>query len=446
MNMNYDLMTWIEYFVGAFACCFGMFFTGKILVDKSFKNIKFYHYGLLILFSILIIINSLTFDNIAKIIGTLCILFLLFKLIFNEDYVNSFLYSVITYILFILSEITISIFIVLIEKMFSIDILLGFMKTIFINIIVSILSCIYAYLIRKQVKLFVKTINRNNIFYIFIMGVVIILITLSSMYKLYLNDWIFDYFFLLNIIVILGCIYLFVVLLRQYLKNKEITDKYILLEDYLKTSADLVEKHSSTIHKYKNNLIAIKGYLKSDIKEANSYIDNLLENYKTKKYSWFSKINYIKIDTLRYLVYCKLAKAESLSLNISIDVSPDLKKFDSKKLAKNDINILLEILGEYFDNAIYASNESKEKEINFVLYLENDKLIFVLANTYKGKIDLSLITKNGYTTKGSGHGLGLYDVDKTLKVHSHFKVKYELLDNYFVASLTIDTNQILRDK
>ena len=438
MNMNYDLMTWIEYFMGAFACCFGMFFTGKILVDKSFKNIKFYHYGLLILFSILIIINSLTFDNIAKIIGTLCILFLLFKLIFNEDYVNSFLYSVITYILFILSEITISIFIVLIEKMFSIDILLGFMKTIFINIIVSILSCIYAYLIRKQVKLFVKTINRNNIFYIFIMGVVIILITLSSMYKLYLNDWIFDYFFLLNIIVILGCIYLFVVLLRQYLKNKEITDKYILLEDYLKTSADLVEKHSSTIHKYKNNLIAIKGYLKSDIKEANSYIDNLLENYKTKKYSWFSKINYIKIDTLRYLVYCKLAKAESLSLKISIDVSPDLKKFDSKKLAKDDINILLEILGEYFDNAIYASNESKEKEINFMLYLENGKLIFILANTYKGKVDLSLITKNGYTTKGKDHGLGLYDIDKTLKSISYFKVKYELLDNYFVASLTID--------
>ena len=436
--MNYDLMTWIEYFVGAFACCFGMFFTSKILVDKSFKNIKFYHYGLLILFSILIIINSLTFDNIAKIIGTLCILFLLFKLIFNEDYVNSFLYSVITYILFILSEITISIFIVLIEKMFSIDILLGFMKTIFINIIVSILSCIYAYLIRKQVKLFVKTINRNNIFYIFIMGVVIILITLSSMYKLYLNDWIFDYFFLLNIIVILGCIYLFVVLLRQYLKNKEITDKYILLEDYLKTSADLVEKHSSTIHKYKNNLIAIKGYLKSDIKEANSYIDNLLENYKTKKYSWFSKINYIKIDTLRYLVYCKLAKAESLSLKISIDVSPDLKKFDSKKLAKNDINILLEILGEYFDNAIYASNESKEKEVNFMLYLENDKLIFILANTYKGKVDLSLITKNGYTTKGKDHGLGLYDIDKTLKSISYFKVKNEFLDNYFVASLTID--------
>ena len=90
--------------------------------------------------------------------------------------------------------------------------------------------------------------------------------------------------------------------IRQYLKNKEITDKYILLEDYLKTSADLVEKHSSTIHKYKNNLIAIKGYLKSDIKEANNYIDNLLENYKTKKYSWFSKINYRRCSKIKVTI------------------------------------------------------------------------------------------------------------------------------------------------
>ena len=81
-------------------------------------------------------------------------------------------------------------------------------------------------------------------------------------------------------------------------------------------------------------------------------------------------------------------------------------------------------------------NQKKKRLI--LLYLENGKLIFILANTYKGKVDLSLITKNGYTTKGKDH------VD--LKVHSHFKVKYELLDNYFVASLTIDTNQILRDK
>ncbi len=446
MNMNYDLMTWIEYFVGAFACCFGGFFVGKILLNRNIRNIKFYHYGLLIIFSIFVIINSLTFDNIAKIIGTLFILFLIFKLIFSENSVTSFIFSIVTYIMFVLGEVTVTLLISILLLIFDFNIIDSVVKTFIGNLSVVFFSCLYSHLSKKPINKYMNKLDKTKIISIFLLGIITIFVTISSMYNLYLNNWIIDYAFVLNTIIIFGCLILIIGLLKQYLKNKDITDKYILLEDYMKTSAGLVEKYSSTVHKYKNNLIAIKGYLKSDIKEANNYIDNLLENYKTRKYSWFSKINYIKIDTLRYLVYCKLAKAESLSLKISIDVSPDLKKFDSKKLAKNDINILLEILGEYFDNAIYASNESKEKEINFVLYLENDKLIFVLANTYKGKIDLSLITKNGYTTKGSGHGLGLYDVDKTLKVHSHFKVKYELLDNYFVASLTIDTNQILRDK
>ena len=29
MNFNYDLATWIDYFIGAFACCLGGFFVGK---------------------------------------------------------------------------------------------------------------------------------------------------------------------------------------------------------------------------------------------------------------------------------------------------------------------------------------------------------------------------------------------------------------------------------
>ena len=373
--------------------------------------------------------------------GTLLILYLMFKTIFNEDKVNSIKIAIITYIITILSEITVSVSIALIENLFKVNIMTGIIKSILINVIIAILSCVYAYFIRKKLNSILNKINFDNISLILILAIIGILVIFSSMYNLYLNDWNINYEFILNIIIIFGCLYILINLIKQNLKNYEITEKYILVKDYLKTSADLVEKYSSTIHKYKNNLIVIKGYLKSDIKEANNYIDTLLENYKTKKYSWFSKLNYIKIDIVRYLVYCKLSKAEALNLKISVDVSSDIKKINNNKLTVYKINILLDIIGEYFDNAIYASNESKEKEINFVLYLENDKLIFILANTYKEKVDLSLITKNGYTTKGKGNGLGLYDIDKTLKSIPCFEVKYELLDNYFVVSLTIDTTK-----
>ena len=39
MNFNYDLMTWIKYFIGAFACCFSAFLCGKQLLNKPLKEI-----------------------------------------------------------------------------------------------------------------------------------------------------------------------------------------------------------------------------------------------------------------------------------------------------------------------------------------------------------------------------------------------------------------------
>lgn len=435
--MNYDLMTWIEYFVGAFACCFFIFLSGKYLLDKKFNDLKFYNWLLLIPFSIILILNSLAFDNIMKVFGTLAVFFCIYMFSLKTKLEDAFLYSIATCLIFLLGEVTFVLIISLIDLFFDTTITSVFVKSYYSNIMIAIFSYVYTIIFKRIIVNNIKKINKNNELYFLLLGTITIFVILSSIYKLYLNNWTIDYKFVLNIIIIVGCLILILVLLKQYLKNKEIMDKYILLEDYLKTSADLVEKHSSTIHKYKNNLIAIKGYLKSDIKEANNYIDTLLENYKTKKYSWFSKLNYIKIDIVRYLVYCKLSKAEALNLKISVDVSSNVKKFSNNELTVYEINTLSDIIGEYFDNAIYASNESKEKEINFVLYLENDKLIFVLANTYKEKVALSLITKNGYTTKGKNHGFGLYDIDKTLKSIPCFEVKYELLDNYFVVSLTI---------
>ena len=440
--MNYDLMTWIEYFMGAFACCFGLFFSGTIITNKKIMNLKFYHYLILIPFSGLIVLNTLILNNVAKMLGMLLILFSLFKITyrFNNEY--TMVVSSFTYIMCIIAEITFSLIAISIDYLFDVNFISKSILSISGNVIIAILSCVYAFSFRNKFNYLIEKINQKSVLFIFFFMVITILIVFSSMYNLYLNNWKIDYNFVLNLLIIFGGLILLFVFFKQQIKKREITDKYNLLEDYMKTSAELIEKYSSTNHKYKNNLIAIKGYVNSDVEKAKEYIDNLLEYYENKKYNWFSKINYIKIDVIRYLVYYKLSKAEDMNLKITVDVSNVLKKIRKSSINSNELNILLEILGEYFDNAIYASNESKEKEINFVLYLENDRLIFVLANTYKGKIDLSLITKNGYTTKGKGHGFGLYDIEKSINNHLCFNSKYELIDKYFVMTFEIITNFI----
>ena len=96
------------------------------------------------------------------------------------------------------------------------------------------------------------------------------------------------------------------------------------------------------------------------------------------------------------------------------------------------------MIGEYFDNAIYAASESSEKELNLDLFLNDNKYIFILSNTYKENFDIKLINKNGYTTKGKGHGLGLYEIDKIIKKSKFIDSSYEVVDNYFVVNLTLN--------
>ena len=438
MNFNYDLITWMEYFFGSFICCFGIFISVKILLEVKMKEIKWFNYLLLFIFSVFIVFNSLLFDDsIANIFGSLLIFFLIPKWIFKQNISKSFIYSIITYIIFVISDLSLTLILSLLMLIFNFSNAQEIVKTILGNIIVIVFVYLYILKLKRYINKKVEKVNLHNIVYVFILGIITIFILISSMYNLYLNNWIIDYKFVINIVVFIGCLILAIVLFKQYLENKEMTDKYKLLNDYLKTSAELIEKYSSTVHKYKNNLIAIKGYIQSDNKKADNYINTLLETYNSKKYNWFNKINNIQLDALRYLIYYKLSKAENNNLNIIVDVSKDIKKYNNDLLTTSYSNALLDIVGELFDNAIYASNESNEKELNVSMFEDKNDINILISNTFIGEIDLLLITKNGYTTKGTGHGLGLYDIDKTIKKNNIFKIKYEIFDNYFIVTLTI---------
>ena len=293
---------------------------------------------------------------------------------------------------------------------------------------------IVAFFLKKYTKL-----SRNKKTLIMTL-IVILTFILLLIYTLHFNNWIITEEFVLNVIVVISFITLTYILRLEYINIKEINNKYEILEDYLETSALLLEKYSTNVHKYKNNLIAIKGYMKGDLNDANKYIDKLLDSYKTKKYKWVKDVNYIQIETIKHLIYYKLSKAEDMNLNISVNISKELKKTKNLKLNFENNNILMEVLGEYFDNAIIASLESMKKELVFNVYIENNFLVFVLANTFKDTVELNKLGGKGYTTKGKGHGNGLYQVSKELSKNKDINYKYELIDDYFSVILKVNYN------
>ena len=424
--------------VNAIICCSGMFFMGTIILNKKIKEIRWYHYLFILLSSLFMMCSSILFDNVFKIFGIILTIFLTYRVVYKVDISVCLLTTLISYIILALTEALLMLVIGLFDIIFS-SISLNDIITPFIgNTLIVIASLGFTMLLAKRIRNWLFKIKKPNSIYIIIIGIITIIIIASSLYKTYFSiKSELTYSFILNIIIITGCVTLAIFLIKEYIKNKEIVEKYKLHSDYLKTSAELIGKYSTTIHKYKNNLISIKGYIKSDVNKANEYVDSLLEIYNDKNYSWFPKIENIPIDVIKYMLYYKLSKAEYNKLNLSVTISKELKNQKYEELTIQEIGVLTDIIGEYLDNAIYASNESTKKELIIDLYIENNNLCLVVSNTFKDDVNLKLITRNGYTTKGKGHGLGLHEVEKLVKQEQKLNTNYEIIDDYFIVKLEL---------
>ena len=420
---NIDVLTMINYFIGSFICCFGVYVSSRILLNKKTKQTNFITIIILILLSILSIVNYLTFDSVIKIFGSMLMVYLVYYLIHKEKILDSFIYCIINYIILIISEILLIIIIELLHYFFQTDFMFLMSKSIISNKIIAIFSCVITCVLRKKIIYYVEKIRNSQIIVILLEAFITIFIISCGVNYLYIDNWKLNFTFVLVVFITIGAMFLLISFLRQYLKTKEVVEKYVLVEDYLKTSADVVEKYSSTVHKYKNNLISIQGYLKTDVKQANKYVDNLLEDYKNKK-------------------YYKLNKAEEKNLKLSVTVSKELKKIEINYLNVQETGIVLDILGELLDNATYAASESSSKELILDIYKEDNYITIEIANTYSNDFDLNSITKSGYTTKGKGHGLGLYEIDKSVKKLDFLTINYEKVDKYFIVKslMKIDKN------
>ena len=99
-------------------------------------------------------------------------------------------------------------------------------------------------------------------------------------------------------------------------------------------------------------------------------------------------------------------------------------------------------MGVYLDNAIQAAKDSKKKEISLEIYKEKRNVIVVLANTYKGKIELDKLDNYGYSTKGKHHGVGLHIVKRIIEEEPIFSQSRDLFDNYYIQKLVINLHQV----
>ncbi len=202
-----------------------------------------------------------------------------------------------------------------------------------------------------------------------------------------------------------------------------------------KTILSMCDETRAFKHDFHNIIQAIGGYIwTNDLEGLKKYyleISNDCHNSNN-----LSKLNPTLINNpaIYNILANKYYIAENNNIKINLDVMLDLNQLNIK------IYELSRILGILLDNAIEASKECTEKNINISFKQDKYKQILIIENTYNNKqISIEKIFEKDYTTKPHNTGLGLWEVRKILNKNTNLNLYTSKNNEYFSQQLEIYT-------
>ena len=410
----------------------------RLFEEKSRKD----YLGIMLLIIGSIITAVLNMSKMSGELGFLkiIIVFIMLTLFYKNRYrikmAVSVIGSVIIYANVLVSELIVEIVISIIQEMIGVNILTISGSKIIVPTIISISSLMILKILKtKYLGLYRKIQNNDTIMAIVILSVFMIFIILSGIIPLKELD--FGLEMLIVALLMIGFFIIGLYIVYEKIEKQKEFEKYTQLSEYSKVNEGLLEAYRVSCHENKNHLIIIDNMVPKSNKKVHQYISSIINNEQMDKYYFINELKNIPITELKGFINFKLMKMLDEKIKLQINVSPEIMKSKLKRLSLREKEILYNIIGVLIDNAYEASRESKEKEVVLQMYKEESTVVILLANTYKGKVEIEKVAEYGYTSKGKNHGTGLYMVEKLIKENEKMEIETSLLDNYFMQILKI---------
>lgn len=346
-----------------------------------------------------------------------------FKILFNINYSKalflSFLHSIVLVIIDILSLLVatnLGMTILFCYDEFAGSILGNAISCLFLILLVMILRKPLRKLINTEVSCNSKILILSLATFLCV-GMIFYLIIKT--YKLS-ND---IFLYLIAMIVLIVVLFS---LIKQTLENSRLIKEYDKLLGFMTTYENEIEKQRISRHETKNDFLAIKAKIcdRQNDDEIIEYIDGILNEKNIVNQEKYAKFGYLPPNGIKGLLYFKVQEAENCEIDVSISISPKIKKCNINELSVKEQKELGRILGVFLDNAIEASNNSVKKLMGIEVYSIKDKgTMIVISNTFDNKINENKIGKEKYSTKGKDRGHGLLLVKNIIDKNDIFEIK-----------------------
>jgi len=229
------------------------------------------------------------------------------------------------------------------------------------------------------------------------------------------------------------------VILRLYFRElKQENEKIQMkqLQEYMNQLEENSRYLRSFRHDYVNVIASLRGYIDdNDMEGLRSFFFASLINENEKMESNKMEVNKlvnINLPELKGLVSSKILLADSLGVEMQVDIRQEIHEINISKLD------LVRIVGIMFDNAIDATKDCRHKFIKFGIIKNRESIMIIIGNTFKGELPpIYKMFEEGYSTKGNGRGLGLYNLQKMIDQEECLLLETEIEGDVFIHILTI---------
>ena len=190
--------------------------------------------------------------------------------------------------------------------------------------------------------------------------------------------------------------------------------EYTKLMEDLTGTRYLVDSMRANNHDFTNKLHVILGLIQMEMyDEATSYIQNIT---MVQRETISKVMNCINEPAIAALLIGKIARASELNVKFVLREGCYYSSADISLPSE----VLVTVIGNLIENAFESMNDMNydgQKELLFGMYSKPGALLITTDDTGSGISDSNIgrIFENGFSTKGSGRGTGLYQVKNLIE-------------------------------
>ena len=431
------MSSFISNVIGAIAMYFISIYIWKKLygINFNYKSILFYIWSTLFVFAI--ILNYFYNYVFIRIFFSTFIMAFANRIIFRQDYKKTIFSTVFSEMILTIADMSYGVIVVYLLEV-DINNLSSFYGTLFVNLYVSIISLFIVNLriVHKAYSFLLSFISNLNSRRVIFMSILLIISL----------DFLLAITFFKSNFYIVFCVNLFLIFIYSYVVFKNIqtfgrselikSENNSLLKS-LRQYEDMVDRQRVDNHENKNQLLIIKNMIKKKDKDVVKYIDTIVKDQKEDDEALYTRVMTIPSGGLQGIIYQKMLVMKDEHIKFSLDVGRGVRDFELDKLSMDDNYRLCKIVGVFLDNAIEESLNLDDKCIMISLYIDDSDLVIDVSNRFSGKVDIDRIDESGYTTKGDGHGYGLFLVKKILSETNVFENERSINRNVFKQIIRI---------